>query len=114
MAPLGVHDHVVVGVSGDVTDVAGVLESIDPETGKVEWRWSSQPKKGEPGSETWPKEGDAIEHGGGMTWMTGTYDPELNLLYWGTGNPNPFLAGQSRLGTNPSLCATISFNPAIE
>ena len=111
MAPLVVHNHVVVGVSGDVTDVPGFLESIDPETGKVEWRWSSQPKKGEAGSETWPKEGDAIEHGGGMTWMTGTYDPELNLLYWGTGNPNPVLAGEGRPGDNLYTCSIVALNP---
>jgi len=111
MAPLVVRNHVIVGVSGDVTDVPGFLESIDPETGKVEWRWSSQPKKGEPGSETWPKEGDAIEHGGGMTWMTGTYDPELNLLYWGTGNPNPVLAGEGRLGDNLYTCSIVALNP---
>jgi acido-empty-quinoprotein group A len=111
MAPLVVHNHVVVGVSGDVTDVPGFLESIDPETGKVEWRWSSQPKKGEPGSETWPKDGDAIEHGGGMTWMTGTYDPELNLLYWGTGNPNPVLAGEGRPGDNLYTCSIVALNP---
>jgi len=111
MAPLVIRNHVIVGVSGDVTDVPGFLESIDPETGKVEWRWSSQPKKGEPGSETWPKEGDAIEHGGGMTWMTGTYDPELNLLYWGTGNPNPVLAGEGRPGDNLYTCSIVALNP---
>jgi glucose dehydrogenase len=80
MAPLVVHDHVIVGVSGDVTDVPGFLESIDPETGKIQWRWNTEPDPGQPGSETWPKDSDAILHGGGMTWMTGTYDAELNLL----------------------------------
>ena len=111
MAPLVIRNHVIVGVSGDVTDVPGFLESIDPETGKVEWRWYSEPKRGEPGSETWPKDSDAIEHGGGMTWMTGTYDPELNLLYWGTGNPNPVLAGEGRPGDNLYTCSIVALNP---
>ena len=111
MAPLVVKDHVIVGVSGDVTDVPGFLESIDPETGKIQWRWNTEPKPGEPGSETWPKDSDAILHGGGMTWMTGTYDPALNLLYWGTGNPNPVLAGEGRLGDNLYTCSIVALNP---
>src|ERR1700689_2311373 len=81
VAPLVIGNHVIVGVSGDVTDVPGFLESVDPETGQLQWRWFRKPKKGEPGSDTWPKDSDAIEHGGGMTWITGSYDPELNLLY---------------------------------
>jgi alcohol dehydrogenase (cytochrome c) len=111
MAPLVIRNHVIVGVSGDVTDIPGFLESIDPETGKVQWRWYTQPKRGEPGSETWPKDSDAIEHGGGMTWMTGTYDPELNLLFWGTGNPNPVLAGEGRMGDNLYTCSIVALNP---
>ncbi len=111
VAPLVVHNHVIVGVSGDVTDIPGFLESVDPETGKMQWRWYTEPKKGEPGSETWPKDTDAIEHGGGMTWITGTYDPELNLLYWGTGNPNPVLAGEGRPGDNLFTCSIAALNP---
>jgi acido-empty-quinoprotein group A len=110
MAPLVVRDHVIVGVSGDVTDVRGFLESIDPETGKIQWRWYTEPDPGQPGSETWPKDSDAILHGGGMTWMTGTYDPELNLLYWGTGNPNPVLAGEGRPGDNLYTCSIVALN----
>jgi acido-empty-quinoprotein group A len=111
MAPLVVRDHVIVGVSGDVTDIPGFLESLDPETGKIQWRWNTEPKPGEPGSETWPKDSDAILHGGGMTWMTGTYDPDLNLLYWGTGNPNPVLAGEGRPGDNLFTCSIVALNP---
>jgi alcohol dehydrogenase (cytochrome c) len=111
MAPLVIRDHVIVGVSGDVTDVPGFLESIDPETGKIQWRWNTEPEPGQPGSETWPKDSDAILHGGGMTWMTGTYDPELNLLYWGTGNPNPVLVGESRPGDNLYTCSIVALNP---
>jgi len=111
MAPLVVRDHVIAGVSGDVTDVRGYLESLDPETGAVQWRWYTEPDSGQPGSETWPKDTDALLHGGGMTWMTGTYDPELNLLYWGTGNPNPVLVGDERPGDNLYTCSIVALNP---
>jgi acido-empty-quinoprotein group A len=111
MAPLIVRDHVIVGVSGDVTDVRGFLESLDPETGKIQWRWYTDPDPGQPGSETWPKDSDALLHGGGMTWMTGTFDPDLNLLYWGTGNPNPVLAGDARPGDNLYTCSIVALNP---
>ncbi|MCU1317554.1 MAG: Pyrrolo-quinoline quinone, partial [Candidatus Acidoferrum typicum] len=111
MAPLIIRDHVIVGVSGDVTDVRGFLESLDPETGMIQWRWYTEPDPGQPGSETWPKDTDAILHGGGMTWMTGTFDPELNLLYWGTGNPNPVLAGEGRAGDNLYTCSIVALNP---
>jgi acido-empty-quinoprotein group A len=111
MAPLIVRNHVIVGVSGDVTDIRGFLESLDPETGTIQWRWYTEPDPGQPGSETWPKDPDALLHGGGMTWMTGTYDPDLNLLYWGTGNPNPVLAGDARPGDNLYTCSIVALNP---
>ena len=111
MAPLVVRDHIIAGVSGDVTDVRGYLESLDPETGSIQWRWYTEPDPGQPGSETWPKDTDALLHGGGMTWMTGTYDPELNLLYWGTGNPNPVLVGEERPGDNLYTCSIVALNP---
>ncbi|PYT91281.1 MAG: acido-empty-quinoprotein group A [Acidobacteria bacterium] len=111
MAPLVVRNHVIAGVSGDVTDVRGFLESLDPDTGAIQWRWYTEPDPGQPGSETWPKDSDALLHGGGMTWMTGTYDPELNLLYWGTGNPNPVLVGEGREGDNLYTCSIVALNP---
>ncbi|HZU26797.1 MAG TPA: acido-empty-quinoprotein group A [Bryobacteraceae bacterium] len=111
MAPLVVKNHIIAGVSGDVTDVPGYLLALDPETGATQWRWNTEPQPGEPGSETWPKNSDAISHGGGMTWMTGTYDPALNLLYWGTGNPNPVLAGDARPGDNLYTCTIVALNP---
>jgi len=111
MAPLVIRNHVIVGVSGDVTDIPGFLESIDPETGQIQWRWNTEPAPGEPGSETWPQGTDAISHGGGMTWMTGTYDPELNQVYWGIGNPNPVLNGDVRKGDNLYTCSIVSLNP---
>lgn len=111
MAPLIVRNHVIVGVSGDAEDVPGFLESVNPETGAMEWKWNTEPKPGEPGSETWPQGTDAIAHGGGMTWMTGTYDPELNQLYWGTGNPNPVLNGDIRKGDDLYTCSIVALNP---
>jgi acido-empty-quinoprotein group A len=111
MAPLVIRDHIIAGVSGDSTDIRGLLNSIDPETGALQWRWFVEPDPGQPGSETWPKDSDAIAHGGGMTWMTGTYDPALNLLYWGTGNANPVLAGEGRLGDNLYTSSIVALNP---
>ncbi|HEY4049883.1 MAG TPA: acido-empty-quinoprotein group A [Acidobacteriaceae bacterium] len=109
-APMVVGNHVIVGVGGDAIDVPGYLESRDPETGELQWRWNSEPQKGEPGAETWPNEA-AMGHGGGMTWLPGTYDKELNLLYWGTGNPNPVMAGQGRKGADLWTCSIVALNP---
>jgi len=111
MAPLVIRDHVIVGLSGDSTDIRGLLESLDPDTGAIQWRWYTEPDPGQPGSETWPKDTDALLHGGGMTWMTGTYDPEINLVYWGTGNPNPVMAGEGRTGDNLYTCSVVALNP---
>lgn len=108
-APVIIGNHVLVGVGGDSLDVPGFLESRDPETGKVQWRWNSEPKPGEPGSETWPNK-EAMSHGGGMTWMPSTYDPELNLIYLGTGNPNPVHAGQGRKGDDLWTCSIVALN----
>jgi alcohol dehydrogenase (cytochrome c) len=98
-APLIVKNHVIVGVGGDAMDMPGFLDSFDPATGDLQWTWWSTPRKGDPALKTWPNEATA-DHGGGMTWMPGTYDPELNLLYWPTGNTNPVFAGQGRPGSN--------------
>ena len=110
MAAMIVKNHVIVGVGGDAMDVPGYLEARDPETGDVQWRWNTEPSPGAPGSETWPNAA-AMGHGGGMTWNPGTYDPELNLLYWGTGNPNPVYAGQGRKGSNLWTCSIVALNP---
>ena len=109
-APLVIGNHIIIGVGGDSLDVPGFLEARDPETGKVQWHWDSEPKPGEPGEETWP-DVESMRHGGGMTWLTGTYDPELNLLFWGTGNPNPVHAGQGRKGDNLWTCSVVALNP---
>ncbi len=100
MAPLVVGNHVIVGVSGDFDNLSGFLRSIDPDTGKMQWQWDSTPPVGTPGRTT-----------GGMTWMTGTYDPKLNLLYWGTGNPTPVLNGSTRPGDDLYTCSIVALNP---
>ena len=88
VAPLVANGVVIVGVAGAEFGHRGYLEGIDPQTGKQLWRTYTIPAKGEPGSETWP--GDSALTGGGSTWITGSYDPELDLVFWGTGNPAPW------------------------
>lgn len=100
MAPLVVRDHVIVGVSGDMDNLQGYLRAIDPESGATQWQWDVTPPTGTPNTAT-----------GGMTWMTGTYDPELNLVYWGTGNPTPVLNGKPRPGDNLYTCSIVAVNP---
>src|SRR5579862_5981618 len=109
-APIIVGNHVIVGTGGDSLDVPGFLEACDPETGAVQWKWWTEPlKKGDPGSETWPDEG-SMRHGGGMTWLPGTYDPALKLYYIGTGNPQPVEAGRGREGDNLWTCSIVALN----
>src|SRR4051812_33013608 len=100
MSPLIVRNHVLVGVSGDFDNLTGFLKSVDPETGKTQWRWDSTPPVGTPNATT-----------GGMAWMTGTFDPSLNLIYWGTGNPTPVLAAKNRPGDNLYTCSIVALNP---
>lgn len=95
-APLVVKDKVLVGTSGGDDGVRGFLAAYDAVTGKLAWRFWTIPAPGEPGSSSWP--GDAYLHGGGTTWMPGTYDPELNTIYWGTSNPSPDFDGSVRPG----------------
>jgi alcohol dehydrogenase (cytochrome c) len=99
VAPVIVKNHVITGVSGDDLDIPGYLESHNADTGKLEWRWYARPEPGTPEAKTWPSV-EAMMHGGGMTWVPSTYDPDLNLLYVGTGNPQPVIAGQGREGSN--------------
>jgi alcohol dehydrogenase (cytochrome c) len=111
MAPTIIKNHIIAGVSGDDLDRPGYLSSYDPETGDLQWRWWAVPqKKGDPGSETWPNE-EAMKHGGGMTWQMPTYDPELNLLYITTGNPQPVIAHKNRAGDNLYTGCIVALNP---
>jgi len=96
-APLIVDGIVIMGVAGAEFSHRGLLEGYDAKTGKHVWRLYTIPAKGEPGSETW--EGDSQLTGGGSSWVTGTYDPELDLVYWGIGNPSPWNA-RARKGDN--------------
>ena len=110
VAPLVVKNHVITGVSGDDLDRPGFLEAHDPATGALQWRWSVTPKAGEAGIETWPSE-EAAAHGGGMTWISPTYDPELDLLYVGTGNPQPVIAASGRAGANLYTESIVALHP---
>ena len=96
-APLVVNGVVIMGVAGAEFSHRGFLEGYDAKTGKHLWRLYTIPAKGEPGSETWP--GDSNLTGGGSSWVTGSYDPELDLVYWGIGNPAPWNA-RARKGDN--------------
>jgi alcohol dehydrogenase (cytochrome c) len=98
VAPLVVKDLVIAGISGGEFAIRGFLDAYDVRTGRRVWRFWTVPAPGEPGSETWP--GDSWARGGGPTWITGSFDPALNLLYWGTGNPNPDYYGADRTGDN--------------
>ena len=110
VAPLVVKDLVIVGSSGGEFGVRGHLDAFDLDTGRHVWRTYTVPKPGEPGSETWP-DGPAWARGGGNCWITGNYDPELNLLYWGTGNPSPDFDGAVREGDNLYTDSLIAVNP---
>jgi alcohol dehydrogenase (cytochrome c) len=111
VAPVIVGNHVIAGVSGDDLDVPGYLQAHDPDTGEMQWRWWAVPQKmGDPGSETWPNE-EAMKHGGGMTWQPVTYDPELNLIFVTTGNPQPVIAHSNRAGDNLFTASIVALNP---
>jgi len=88
VAPLVANSVIIAGVSGGEYGVRGYLEGYEAQTGKQLWRTYTIPGPGEKGSDTWP--GDSASHGGGSTWVTGSYDPELDLVFWGTGNPAPW------------------------
>jgi alcohol dehydrogenase (cytochrome c) len=100
VAPLLVKDMVIVGSSGGEFGTRGCLDAFDAHTGERRWRRYMIPKPGEPGSETWPDDGEAWQRGGANCWVTPTYDPELELLYQGTGNPAPDFDGAVRPGDN--------------
>ncbi|MDX1563451.1 MAG: PQQ-binding-like beta-propeller repeat protein, partial [Gammaproteobacteria bacterium] len=97
MAPLAANGLIMAGVSGGERGVRGFVIALDAETGEEVWKTYTVPGPGEPGNDTWPA--DAWEHGGAPVWITGTYDPELNQTYWGTGNPGPWI-GDARPGDN--------------
>ena len=109
-APLIAGDLVVSGIAGGDGGVRGFLSAFDQKTGKEAWRFWTTPNKGEKGSETW--NGKAIEHPGGATWFTGSYDSELKTLFWQVGNPGPDHNGDEREGDNLYTDSVIALDPA--
>jgi alcohol dehydrogenase (cytochrome c) len=89
-APIVANGVLISGVAGGESTTRGFIDGWDPDTGKKLWRRYTIPAPGEPGSETWPKNTDAWKQGGGPTWRSGSYDPDLDLVYWGTGNAEPY------------------------
>lgn len=108
-APLLVRDIVIAGVTGGESAHRGYLTAFDVKTGHLRWRFYTIPGPGEPGHETWP--GESWRFGGGSTWMTGSFDPELNLLYWGIGNPAPDLNASKRHGDNLYTASIVALDP---
>jgi len=110
LAPLVADGKVLVGASGGELGIRGFVAAYDPDTGKEVWRVYTVPAPGEPGSETWPN-GDQWKTGGGSVWVTGNYDPETNLAFWGTGNGGPWM-GDQRPGDNLYTASTIAIDAA--
>jgi alcohol dehydrogenase (cytochrome c) len=98
LAPLVVKDKVIVGTAGGEYGIRGFIAAFDAKTGKEAWRFHTIPGPGEPGHETWA--GDSWKYGGASVWVTGSFDPDLNLTYWGIGNPGPDYNGDNRAGDN--------------
>ena len=109
LAPLIVKDKVIVGISGGEYGVGGFIDAYSAETGKRLWRFNTVPAPGEPGHESWG--GDSWKTGGAPAWLTGSYDPELNLLYWPTGNPSPSDYGKDRAGDNLYSNSMLALDP---
>jgi alcohol dehydrogenase (cytochrome c) len=109
MAPIVIGDHVLAGTGNDL-DAPGFLQSFDPETGKLQWKFYTVPMKaGDPGLDTWPSL-EAARHGGGQVWIPGVYDAETKLYIFGTGNPTPGYTGVGRKGDNLFTCSLVAVN----
>ena len=108
VAPLVADGVVITGISGAEFGTRGFIDGWDPQTGKHLWRTHTVPSPEEPGGDTW--KGDTWKLGGGSTWITGSYDPELNTVYWGVGNPGPFNAAV-RPGDNLYTCSVLALEP---
>lgn len=109
VAPLALKDKIILGIAGGEYGIRGFLDAYDPVTGARLWRFWTVPGPGEPGHDTWS--GDSWRRGGAPTWVTGAYDPELDLLYWGTGNPGPDFIGEVRRGDNLYSESLIALDP---
>jgi alcohol dehydrogenase (cytochrome c) len=109
LAPLVVKDKVIVGVAGGEFGVRGFISAFEAGSGKQAWRVDTIPDPDQPGHDSW--RGGDWEHGGGAVWMTGSYDPELNLTYWGTGNPGPDFNADQRPGDNLYSDSVLALDP---
>jgi alcohol dehydrogenase (cytochrome c) len=107
--PLALKDKIIVGVAGGEHGIRGFLDAYDAKTGKRLWRFYATPAPGEFGHETW--KGDTWKLGGGATWLTGSYDPELDTVYWTFGNPGPDMDAEIRKGDNLFTCAVVAIDP---
>ena len=107
-APLVVKDKVVLGPAGGEYGIRGFFAAYDVATGKEAWRFYTIPAPGEPGNETWA--GDSWKHGSGSSWSTGSFDPDLNAIYWGTGNPGPDWNPDTRRGDNLYTCSVVALD----
>ena len=108
-APLALNNKIIIGMSGGKMGVRGWLDAYDPASGKQLWRFYTIPKPNEPGGNTWPA--DAWQHGGGATWLTGSYDPVLNTLYWAVGSPGPTYNPDIRKGDNLYTDSVVALDP---
>src|SRR6266851_1317763 len=108
VAPLATDGKVVVGVSGGEAGIRGFVDAYDAKSGEQAWRFWTIPGPGEPGHETWT--GDSWKTGGGSTWVTGAFDPDLKLIYWGVGNPGPDWNGDVRPGDNLYTCSLLALD----
>ena len=108
-APLALKDKVVVGVAGGEFGIRGFVDAYDVATGEQAWRFYTIPGPGEPGHDTWSE--DSWKTGGAPTWLTGSFDPDLNLLYWGVGNPAPSFNGEAREGDNLYSNSVVALDP---
>jgi len=110
VAPLAVQDKVIIGMAGGEYGVRGFVDAYEAKSGKQVWRFWTVPGPGEPGHETWS--GDSWKMGAATTWTTGAYDPDLNLVYWGTGNPGPDYDGEVRRGDNLYADSVVALDAA--
>jgi alcohol dehydrogenase (cytochrome c) len=108
-APLVVRDKVILGPAGGEYGIRGFFAAFDIATGREIWRFYTVPAPGEPGNETWA--GDSWKHGSAGSWNTGSYDPDLNTIYWGTGNPGPDWNPDTRAGDNLYSCSVVALDP---
>ena len=107
-APLAIGGKVLVGVAGGEYGIRGFVDAYDANTGRHVWRFWTVPGPGEPGNDSW--QGASWKTGGASTWITGSYDPVLNLVYWGTGNPGPDYNGDARKGDNLYSCSLVALD----